>query len=733
MLDPGQRRQRGALGQRFDPTIGSGGGATAERGGQAEVRAGLADGFARLFADRGARHVGHRHRAVRGQLDDELAGHAHRRGDAAFEAVVVVQLDPDVVPPGQLPDHEEPHPPGHRDVDLRRPGEPLVDLVDLAGVDAHAAVPDLDDEFLPPVCGADGDLGVRVGEHGGVLQQLGDQVHEVVDHPALDGQVGRVDHGDPRVLLHFGHRRAENLVERHRPHHPAGQVGAAEDQQVLVVPAHARGQVVQLEQAAQLVRVLLVALQPVDQGQLPLHQGLAAARQVDEQVVDVGAQQRLLGGKPQRLLVHRVEGAGHLPDFLVGVHRHRGHRDLGGGARVLVDLVDRVRQALLRDLQGPVAQGAQRAQHRARDVGRDTERHHQQQQQQHRVADQRPRRGIGQGGGIVVEVGQHLVFHRTDQVGALGRLRSPFERVDARRVLAVGRDQRRLLDLLGPVDFGTGDPRGVEGALLGGGGALELRESGLEPRIGGAHRVGLPGEELPTQPGHEQDRALLGELLLGPAECFGGPRGLADLGVDRGGGYRPVDLQQAVEHRVVGDQRLRAGKAGVDRVAQGTQAVESVHRALVGAAYFQGEVRDPRIECPQLLHRRVDPLVLRGVIADPVGTVGVGEHDREVAFALQLVRQARDLLAEFDLLDDAVQPRLGGKSVIDPDPADGQRGQGRHEQDGGHLVPEAPVAQPPLLGPVGSRISGCAGSGSGVVVEHPCFLRCGGHVRHRHG
>src|SRR5699024_6206247 len=123
---------------------------------------------------------------------DLLAGQVHRGGGPAFQVVVVLQLNGDVVPARELADHEQPHPAGDGDIDVRRPGEPVVDLIDLLGVDADTAVADLDDQFLPAVGGAHADLGVRVGEHRRVLQQLGHQVHEVVDHAALDAQVRRV-------------------------------------------------------------------------------------------------------------------------------------------------------------------------------------------------------------------------------------------------------------------------------------------------------------------------------------------------------------------------------------------------------------------------------------------------------------------------------------------------------------------------------------------------------------
>src|SRR5690606_20252004 len=135
-----------------------------------------------------------------------LAGQVDRGGDTAFQVPVVVQLDLDVVPLGELADHVQTHTAGDRDVDLRRLGQAVVDLREVRFVHADAAVADLHDQLLLAVGGAHVDLGVRVGEHGGVLQQLGHQVHEVVDHAALQGQVGGVGDVDARVLLHLGDR-----------------------------------------------------------------------------------------------------------------------------------------------------------------------------------------------------------------------------------------------------------------------------------------------------------------------------------------------------------------------------------------------------------------------------------------------------------------------------------------------------------------------------------------------
>ena len=59
------------------------------------------------------------------------------------------------------------------------------------------------------------------------------------------------------------------------------------------------------------------------EAELALDEALVAAGEVGEDRVDVAAQQRLLGGEPDRLAVHLVEGAGHLADLVRGVDRDR--------------------------------------------------------------------------------------------------------------------------------------------------------------------------------------------------------------------------------------------------------------------------------------------------------------------------------------------------------------------------------------------------------------------------
>ena len=93
------------------------------------------------------------------------------------------------------------------------------------------------------------------------------------------GQPGRVH---PAVVLGLADRAAHDLHQRHRVAPLPARLLAAEDDQVLGVAAGAGGQVVELEQQLQLVRVLLLALGLVQHLELAVHDDLAAVRDVQE-------------------------------------------------------------------------------------------------------------------------------------------------------------------------------------------------------------------------------------------------------------------------------------------------------------------------------------------------------------------------------------------------------------------------------------------------------------------
>ncbi len=130
-----------------------------------------------------------------------------------------------------------------------------------------------------------------------------------------------------------------------------GRVGArahdrsGEDEEVVVVAAHPRREVVEPEQVAQLVGVLLGALQLVDDGQLLLDHRLAATRHADEGVVQRAPQPHLGRREPDGLVGEAVDGAGHLGRLgATGLAGRQGgrHDDLGVGT-LAVDLRRRPR------------------------------------------------------------------------------------------------------------------------------------------------------------------------------------------------------------------------------------------------------------------------------------------------------------------------------------------------------------------------------------------------------
>nr|WP_315986125.1 hypothetical protein [Streptomyces sp. t39] len=168
------------------------------------------------------------------------------------------------------------------DVDLVRVGEQGVHLLLLPGGHAEAAVLDLHRESRRDVLRAQQDLGVRRGEEGGVLDEFGQQVDHVGDGVSAQRPVDGRDQLDARVLLDLGDGRPEHLRHGDRTGPlPAGD-GSAEHGEVLGVPPDAGGEVVHVEEALEQLRVLDLVLQFVEELDLPVHEGLEAAGEVDE-------------------------------------------------------------------------------------------------------------------------------------------------------------------------------------------------------------------------------------------------------------------------------------------------------------------------------------------------------------------------------------------------------------------------------------------------------------------
>lgn len=256
-------------------------------------------------------------------------------------------------------DHEQTHPLRHRGVHGRRVGQLVVDVGEVLGGEADALVVDLDHHAAVGQPGrGDPHLGLRRGERGGVLQQLGQQMHEVGDRLAVDLGLGYPGELDALVRLHLGGGGPEHVDQRDRLVPAAARLLVGQHQEVLAVAAHAGGQVVQPEEVLQLVRVGLVVLQVGDEGQLALDQRLVAAREVGEDRVDVAPQHGLLGRQPDRLAVHLVEGAGDLADLVTAVDRDRLDPGVDPARLGPGELVDQHRQPLLGDPEGGGTQPA---------------------------------------------------------------------------------------------------------------------------------------------------------------------------------------------------------------------------------------------------------------------------------------------------------------------------------------------------------------------------------------
>ncbi|AGS72989.1 Spidroin-1 [Streptomyces collinus Tu 365] len=245
----------------------------------------------------GGRGRGHRKgaRVRRARLPPRYgAGRARRRAqhdlrhdeDGLHPAVDVgLQPDGDAVAAGELGDDVQADAAvGEQagDVDLVGVGEQRVHPGLFADGHAEAAVLDLHGQPRGDEAGAQQHLGVRGGEHRGVLDQFREQVDDVGHGVAAQFAVDGRHQLDPGVLLDLGDGRAQHLGHGDRVAPlPAGD-GAAEHGEVLRVPPDAGGQVVDVEEALEQVRVLDLVLQVVQDGDLPVHQGLQSPGEVDE-------------------------------------------------------------------------------------------------------------------------------------------------------------------------------------------------------------------------------------------------------------------------------------------------------------------------------------------------------------------------------------------------------------------------------------------------------------------
>ncbi len=524
------------------------------------------------------------------------------------------QLDADAVPQRQAADHEQTHATGDRDVHRRRAGQPLVDRGQVLGGQADTGVVDLDqDAAVGQRVTGDLDLGLGGGERGGVLQQLGEQVHEVVDDPAGDLGLRHGAQFDALVLLHLGRGGAQHVDQRDRARPAAARLLAREDEEVLTVTAHTGGEVVQLEQRGQLVRVGLAGLQFGDERELTLDEALAAAREVGEHRVDVAPQQRLLGRQPDGFAVHVVEGRGHLADLVPAVHADGLH----GGVHVLRvrlgQLLDQLGQALLGDLLRGVLEPAQRAHHGPGHDERADQRDAEDQQDQRTAEDGLLRRLVAQLAGLLLHLREQRALDTAHLVDLDGVRVVPVEvlvvlAVDA-AVAGEGavREGDGRLDVvvvavqaLGEVGGAGVDLReAVAGRLL-----VVLGGTAGQPVVGGELRAALVREAGTDQ------RALHRRVFLG-----GGERR------ERTGAADHLRVAGRLRH-VLGEREQRGDQLVVaaDRTGGVVAVLVRVVADLVEGVQLAPDVQQGRLHTG---HRRVVALdVTGGLVERLLGPVG---------------------------------------------------------------------------------------------------------------
>ncbi len=255
-------------------------------------------------------------------------------------------------------DHEQTHVAGGIRSHLATGLQPGVGDPQIGFGHAEPDVADLDDQpAVACVHGGHPHLRDRRRVAQRVVEKFGKQVHDVARDRSDDLAVGHGCGDDAGVVLDLGGGGVDERRDGYGVGLLARHLGACEHHQVGAVAAHPRGQVVEPEQALQPVRVLLVALEPVDERELLVDQAAAAPRQRLEHVADLQLQPALLACQEDGLLVEFVDGVGDLPDLLGGVHR-----DGLDGARLLAGahVVDLARQIVVSDPQSTVAQRAQR-------------------------------------------------------------------------------------------------------------------------------------------------------------------------------------------------------------------------------------------------------------------------------------------------------------------------------------------------------------------------------------
>ncbi|PSK61403.1 hypothetical protein B0E53_06700 [Micromonospora sp. MH33] len=573
------------------------------------------------------------------------------------------------MPGGQPGDHEVAQPGAVGRVELRGAGELAVRLGQ--GRRRHAEPPVGDLDGVAARHGPAGDVhpGAGRGEDGGVLDQLGEQVDHVADRAAEHPGRLHLAHVDPVVGLDLGDRAAHYVDrgDRVAPAPPGGRAG--QDDQVLSVPPEPGGEVVDLEQPGQLVRVLGPPLQPVQQRQLPVHQALAAPGDVEEHLVEAAAQGDLVDGGLDGGPAHLVEGPAHLADLVAAVvqlGRLAGDVDLLAATQP----GHHVRQPVLGHLQRGGADPGEPPVQRPADPQRHQYADHDGEQAEHpgggepeQDADRHRHGPLGEGvGATQLEVPQAL---RDRGVAGL-----PGPYVEPGRQVA-GADQGVLEGAQPDEPLPLGEPL-VPGAF--GGRQVGHRVLGQEALVlDGADQLLVLALGVPAGGDRAgQQRVGLAEQLPGPAQRGERQRLPVELDVGQRG-HAGERLEGGADHPAVepdgaGPVHLPAvdeAPAGGQRVERGDQLVEPGVELVVGGV-AQLLPADP---APQLGDGPVGAGALLGQRRQ--GGVAGELDDREPAFPLQLGDHA-----------------LAGPAQVIEEGARGEQVEGRPEGQRGGEDPE---------------------------------------------
>ncbi len=543
-----------------------------------------------------------------GSLGQQGRGEEEHRGGAPVRAGLEDDLD--AVALREAADDEQAEAVGVGELELGGFGEPEVRVEQRLRGHAEAAVVDLQGEAVGDAFAVHLDRGVRRREHGGVLQEFGDEVGDVGDGRADDAQAREPAYLDALVVLDLGDGGAYDVHQLDGLAPLAGGRGAGEDHEALGVPAHAGGHVVEAEEVGQFLGVLGTAFHGVEEGQLAVQQHLVAAGQVDEHLGDAAAQVGLLDGGLDGGALEGVEGLADLADLVLlvfevgclGLHvhvlargeaaHHAGQSDAGG-------------------LVGLLAQPGQVADEVAADA-----------YGEHQGHDQGEEAEDAGGGGLDHDVhgdGLDALLVAVAGVGVHGG--QVFEDLGGGLVPLGGGDAARLVDGAAGYEAFLGVAQGLGLGVLpellealpvlgGEGHEVELVEqAAVGGEVGDVADVG--SGDVARGEGRGDDGVLAGEQFAGAADADEGAAFLVDLHV-----VQAVEVHEEVV-------------AGVDQPVVEIQGLRGVQCVLVdGAAHGADALEggDDRAQALGALRAQlVEDLGVAGADADLLdGQVGFG-------------------------------------------------------------------------------------------------------------